>query len=62
MIRFVEELPTEWQQQWDQITQNSGLPRERLISMFLLPTAYYSFHFRDKIPPLGINDSAFPLR
>ena len=40
VIRFVEELPMELQQQWDQITEKSEVPRERLISMLLLPTAY----------------------
>ena len=49
MIDFVEELPTEWQQQREQIQHKFGPAQEPVTSMLLL-NAYDSFHIPDKSP------------
>ena len=47
VIDFVEELPTEWQQQWDHIQQEFGLA---LGPKYIAPQCILSLHIPDKSP------------
>ena len=59
MIDFVEELPTEWQQQREQIQQKFGSAQEPVTSMLLL-NAYKSFTSQI-IHPAGNHQFRFSL-
>jgi hypothetical protein len=47
MIDFVEELPAEWQPQWELIQKTAGRMPENLASMFALLHSRFYFHYAD---------------
>ena len=57
MIGFVEELPTEWEQQWDDMQRNSKLPMVSMTSRSLPGAQWSLISFIDFLVDINIDIS-----